>query len=651
MSLYVSVHSLYGDKENYATHRLSSFTSEDLNGVCSNKKPRVQQMPKGCLNPARSALTNVTNTQTKETSHSAAFIQVPVGVAHFTHFTNEDLTAPLPKSKINKRSSSKKSFNDQFSDQDKTPHQARAVNKDVGCSIGAPVKRKGISKLQPSNVHLKVNLFETTATTEEETMDVNYNELENSVIHGFQNLDDDFLCDDECDYNLNDEEDLVGQKVTTNLQSDGEDGFHKGISYAQTKENKGKTRRECSMMDFYSYRLQVRHNQGMTCRLGGRLFQQYIVDAFSCIEQARLWWFRSHQTTLRSELYNHICDYIREGDGDSSKVGKSFILPAGFVGSRRYMQQNFQDALAVCRYIGHPDIFLTMTSNPLWDEIIQMLKLIPNATSPDNPDIVARVFHLKLQQLLDDIKKFEYFGKCVGVMYVVEFQKRGLPHVHMLIWLDEKSKRNLKENVDDYVSAEIPDPLKDPVGYEAVKSFMMHGPCGAENSKSPCMKDSQCIRHFPKKFCARTMFDESGFPIYKRRNSNVKVKVRKSELDNRKLSGNPNLDLNEESIEYFTLAEIDTLLRSIGKNKIPGDSVSYLSVDTAEEFGGTDAELNLSFPTEYLNSLAIPGHSDINCFFDIVDQSIIMVTTPSHYRLTSFRSYSTDNDKSMHWKR
>lgn len=56
-------------------------------------------------------------------------------------------------------------------------------------------------------------------------------------------------------------------------------------------------------------------------------------------------------------------------------------------------------------------------------------------------------------------------------MYVIEFQKRGLPHVHMLIWLDSASKNNLKKNVDTYVSAEIPDPLLDPIGYAAVKSF------------------------------------------------------------------------------------------------------------------------------------------------------------------------------------
>lgn len=84
-------------------------------------------------------------------------------------------------------------------------------------------------------------------------------------------------------------------------------------------------------------------------------------------------------------------------------------------------------------------------------------------------------------------------------MYVIEFQKRGLPHVHMLLWLDSASKMELKSNVDNYVSAEIPDPISDPAGYAAVKAFMIHGPCGAENPKSPCMKNSQCSRHFPKK--------------------------------------------------------------------------------------------------------------------------------------------------------
>ncbi|XP_017255893.1 uncharacterized protein LOC108225517 [Daucus carota subsp. sativus] len=317
------------------------------------------------------------------------------------------------------------------------------------------------------------------------------------------------------------------------LFPDGEDGYHNRIPFQSAEKGSQKEKDMISMKDYYSYRFQVRDNEGMTPRLGGRLFQQYMVDAFSTMEQTRLWWFRTHQTILRNELYTHISDSVRKGDANATNVGKGIILPAGYVGSKRYMQQNFQDALAVCRHVGHPDVFLTMTCNSMWDEIQRMMTFVPGCIPSNNPDIISRVFHLKLDQLTNDINKKGHFGKCIGVMYVVEFQKRGLPHVHMLIWLDAPSKKYLKENVDKFVSAEIPDPLLDPVGYAAVKAYMMHGPCGLQNPKSPCMKNFKCIRHFPKKYSSQTVFDDSGFPLYRRRKSNITVNVHKADLDNR----------------------------------------------------------------------------------------------------------------------
>ena len=161
----------------------------------------------------------------------------------------------------------------------------------------------------------------------------------------------------------------------------------------------------------------------LTTRLGGRLFQQYVVDAFSSIEQTRLYWFRKNQRILRNELYSHICDSVRKGDLSGSNVGKGVILPAGFVGSKRYMQQNFQDALAVCRQVGHPDIFLTMTTNPLWDEIQKMMHYLLGCKSENSPDIISRVFRFKLDQLTNDIKKKAYFGVCVGGNCFVYFYK------------------------------------------------------------------------------------------------------------------------------------------------------------------------------------------------------------------------------------
>lgn len=152
-----------------------------------------------------------------------------------------------------------------------------------------------------------------------------------------------------------------------------------------------------------------------TKRLGGRLYQQYVVDAFAAIEQSRLWWVKTHQTLLRNELYHNLRDMVSSSDAlDPSAIGQGYVLPASFVGSSRYMQQNFYDSLALCRKIGYPDIFLTMTFNSQWDEVQQMMSLLPTKTVADCPDIIARVFKLKLNQLYDDIKNKNFFGPCVA---------------------------------------------------------------------------------------------------------------------------------------------------------------------------------------------------------------------------------------------
>ncbi|XP_074356007.1 uncharacterized protein LOC141695678 [Apium graveolens] len=226
-------------------------------------------------------------------------------------------------------------------------------------------------------------------------------------------------------------------------------------------------RRHVSLREYYCYKIMIHNYEGLTPHLAGRLWQQYVVDQFAAIEQYRLDWVSMHQTTMRADLYNSVRDALSKGDHDPMHVGKAVILPASFTGSQRYMSQYFKDSLEICRAIGHPSLFLTMTCNSKWPEIQEMLKLLPNVDPVDAPDIVSRVFKLKLDQLLDLIKKKNYFGSM-----------RGLPHVHMLIWLSPESRPNSIEKVDQLVSAEIPDKNSDPIAYEAVKNYMMHKPCG-----------------------------------------------------------------------------------------------------------------------------------------------------------------------------
>ncbi|WVZ93280.1 hypothetical protein U9M48_039275 [Paspalum notatum var. saurae] len=95
---------------------------------------------------------------------------------------------------------------------------------------------------------------------------------------------------------------------------------------------------------------------------------------------------------------------------------------------------------------------------------------------------------MKLEQLLDDLRSGLIFGPISAILYSIEFQKRGLPHMHILTWIEKSGKEITSETIDFWISAEIPDPTIDPLGYVLVAEHMMHGPCGDKNWNCPCMK-------------------------------------------------------------------------------------------------------------------------------------------------------------------
>jgi len=79
------------------------------------------------------------------------------------------------------------------------------------------------------------------------------------------------------------------------------------------------------------------------------------------------------------------------------------------------------------------------------------------------------------------------------------WQKRGLPHAHILIFMHPSNKLPNPNDINQIISAEIPDKHTQPQLFEIVSNHMMHGPYGFANKKSPCMVNGKCIRFFPKK--------------------------------------------------------------------------------------------------------------------------------------------------------
>ena len=130
------------------------------------------------------------------------------------------------------------------------------------------------------------------------------------------------------------------------------------------------------------------------------------------------------------------------------------MLPATDIGSPRDTHSPFQDAMATVRKYGKPHLFITMTCNPMWKEIQD--ELFEGQRADERDDIISRVFQLKLKALEEEIIKDGIFGARVANMRVIEFQKRGLPHAHMLIILQQRHAIKSAQQVDQIVSAEIP---------------------------------------------------------------------------------------------------------------------------------------------------------------------------------------------------
>ena len=294
-----------------------------------------------------------------------------------------------------------------------------------------------------------------------------------------------------------------------------------------------------TVREFYVYYLNVRDIDRDYIHMAGRLFQEWICMAWVAVENQKLHFQRTNQKALRADTYKNIQevtnekrrelapreDGMNQDDHQQPAVGRK-ILSSQYVGSPRWYNAKFQNGMAICREYHKPDFFITMTCNPKWPEIQAELK--EGQTAQDRPDVVARVFKQKKDQLMQDLKTGGVFGKVVAHMHVIEFQKRGLPHAHILIILANNDRTMTPDTVDSIVVAELPPSPEETEDADAaaerhrlqtiVLNNMIHGPCGVANPKCPCMENGHCTKRYPKEFQKQTIVDpDNNYPTYRRR--------------------------------------------------------------------------------------------------------------------------------------
>ncbi|XP_027150281.1 uncharacterized protein LOC113750513 [Coffea eugenioides] len=262
--------------------------------------------------------------------------------------------------------------------------------------------------------------------------------------------------------------------------------------------------------EYYYYRFQMKNDDESMLLHALRLLQQYVVDIYVKIETSRLNFHRNKQNTIRTKALQGIMDSVSLGQTSGSKVGRRIYLPVSFLRGPRDMRRRYLDAIALAKKYGKPDIFLTMTCNPLWPEIQEHLKY--KEKSQDRPDLLARVFRAKFEILRVELVAKKIFGDVAAYVYFKPLNP---------------------EAYDKIVSAELLDRKERPHLYSLVIRHMIHGLCGKMNKNSPCMKNGVCKNYYPKGYSEHTTHGEDSYPNYRKRKDGKKIRVKGYDLDNR----------------------------------------------------------------------------------------------------------------------
>jgi hypothetical protein len=148
----------------------------------------------------------------------------------------------------------------------------------------------------------------------------------------------------------------------------GEAGWYQGLSLRGNSK--------CiTLLQYTAYRIHARPQEFSTILRACRLFQTYLVDMFASIDQERLRFIQSQQHKLLITMLNGIEDALTHNDDhvDLNQLGEHIILPSSYIGGPREQYQRYLDGMAIAHHFKKIDIFLTMTANPSWPEIMNEL--------------------------------------------------------------------------------------------------------------------------------------------------------------------------------------------------------------------------------------------------------------------------------------
>jgi hypothetical protein len=147
--------------------------------------------------------------------------------------------------------------------------------------------------------------------------------------------------------------------------------------------------------------------------------------------------------------------------------------------------------------------------------------LLQGQTAFDRPDVVVRVFHAKLNVFFENLKRGKYFEglETIYLFRVIEYQKRGMPHAHVVVKLKDAPTADgdierLIAWIDTHILARVPNETLEPELFALVHDHMTH-----QCSVGYCLDKvgGVCSKHFDRHILTeRSTLMDNGIINYKR---------------------------------------------------------------------------------------------------------------------------------------
>ena len=222
------------------------------------------------------------------------------------------------------------------------------------------------------------------------------------------------------------------------------------------------------------------------------LREEYLCSVYGRIMQYRInYEYKRQMIKLSSQdidsgkLYN---------GSEDLKEGIKTYIPKNIASSPKQWKELQNMAFLLSVALGPPTFFITITTNPHWPEIYSMNQ---NGYL-SNSSLIMRVFRQKRLTFLNYIKNKKIFGCIKGFVWRDEFQQRGLPHAHILIWSDFDTDN--PKNIDRVLTTRLPnDPFEEnQANQKLLKQLIVKYEKHSHSQRCKKGNSDECIYNYPK---------------------------------------------------------------------------------------------------------------------------------------------------------